>query len=57
VGHRVVIEATKFFGASHPSMKFITTIVSEYDRKWSTPEIKQWMKQLKRVVSEALNSF
>ena len=49
-------EATKFFGASHPAMNFIKTVVADYDRKWSTAKIKEWMKLLKRVVSEALYS-
>ena len=57
VGHRVVVEATKLFGVSHLSMNFIKTVVADYDRKWSTVRIKEWMKQLKRVVSEALGSF
>jgi len=55
-GHRVTIEATKFFGANHPSMSFVKTIVDDYDRSWTTSEIKQWMRQLKRVLSEALFS-
>lgn len=56
VSHRILVEATKFFGANHPSMNFIKTVVADYDRKWSTAKIKEWMKQLNRVVSEALAS-
>jgi hypothetical protein len=57
IAHRVIVEATKFFGASHPSMNFIKAVVADYDRKWSTDKIKEWMEQLKSVVSEALGSF
>lgn len=56
ISHRVVVEATKFFGAGHPSMSFIKTVVADYDRKWPTAKIKEWMKQLQRVVSEAFHS-
>jgi hypothetical protein len=56
IGHRVIVEATKFFGASHPSMNFIKTVVADYDRKWTTAKIKEWMKQLQRVLSDALGS-
>ena len=57
IGHRVIVEATKFLGECHPSMTFLKMIVGEYDRKWSTPKIKEWMKQLCRVTSDALKSF
>jgi hypothetical protein len=54
IGHRVTIESMRFFGSAHPSMQFIQTIVNDYDRKWSAPEIMAWLKKLKRVVREAL---
>jgi len=57
ISHRVVVETTKFFGAGHPSMSFIKTVAADYDRKWPTAKIKEWMKQLQRVVSDALYSI
>jgi hypothetical protein len=37
-------------------MNFIKSVVADYDRKWSTEKIKEWMERLRSVVSEALGS-
>lgn len=56
IRHRAYLEAYKYFGEKHPSLRFINEVIDGFNAEFDLWDLKNWCNKLKDTLSTALYS-